>query len=88
MADAQNKLDLSLYAIPADRTFYTVGAVSQMFSQPTHFIFRLANDAGVGPTHAVNGVPHFDGVAIERMAEHLRLTVELGTKSRKAAASN
>lgn len=87
MAD-QKKLDLSLYAIPADRTFYSIGAVSQMFSQPVHFICRLANDAGVGPSYAVNGIPHFDGVALERMAEHLKLTVELGTKSRQAAANN
>jgi hypothetical protein len=86
MASENEPLNLDDY-LPAERQYYSIGYVASMFGQPPHFIISLAHDAGVGPVYSHNGVPTFDGKAVERMAEHLKLNVEFASKA-EAAPSN
>jgi hypothetical protein len=88
MANENERLNLDDPGIPAERQYYSIGFIAQMLGQPPHFVISLARDAGVGPAYSHNGVPTFDGKAVERMAEHMKLTVEYLADKAAAAQSN
>ena len=64
-----NLPDFSEHGVPAERTFYTIGFISQLLSQPPHFVATLAKEAGVQPCYVHNGIPTFNGTAVERMVD-------------------
>jgi hypothetical protein len=88
MASEREHFSLDETGIPAERQYYTLGYLSQMLGQPPHVVVLLARDAGVGPAYSHNGIPNFDGKAVERMVEHLKLNVDYEASKTEAAQNN
>ena len=71
-----NPPSMSVHNLPAGLCYYTVGCVSQIFQQPPDFVTALARDAGVQPVCVFNGVPQFNGPAVEIMAAFMKRAVQ------------
>ncbi len=87
MANQRQQFSMDESGIPAERQYYSLGFLSQMIELPPHLVVKLARDAGVGPCYSHNGIPTFDGTAVERLVEHLKLNVEYVQRT-EAAKSN
>ena len=64
---------------PPERQLYSIGFLSQMLHRPPQWVQNLAVLAEVEPHQVINGVPHFRGDDVQKMAatlESLRDKVE------------
>jgi hypothetical protein len=59
-------------ARPPEQQFYSLGFLCGMLQQPPHFIQNLARMAEVQPSYVVNGIPHFRGDDVQKMAAVLQ----------------
>jgi hypothetical protein len=58
--------------VAPEKQIYSLGFIAQMIQQPTHFVMKLARVAEVEPCQFINGVAHFRGDAVQRMAAVLQ----------------
>lgn len=56
----------------ATQDFYSIGHLAGMLQRSTRAIERLANKLKITPAMRVNGVAHFDGSQVERIAGAFR----------------
>ncbi len=71
-----NPPSMSEHGVPSERCYYSIGFVAQLFQQPPDFVTALARDAGVQPVCVFNGVPQFNGPAVEIMAAFMKRAVQ------------
>jgi hypothetical protein len=58
--------------IDLNKQLYSVGFLCAMLQQPITFIERLAQLAEVEPCQVIDGVAHYDGIAVQKMAAKLQ----------------
>jgi hypothetical protein len=58
--------------VPPELQWYSLGFIACMIQQPLHFVEKLARMAEVEPGQFINGVPHYRGDHVQRMAALLQ----------------